>query len=128
MCSIKSALHSEFSMTNLGLLKQFIGLEIEKYEVGIKVIQPKYFLDLLLKFKMDECKETNFPFLLEIKLGDFGASPLVDTSLYIQLVGSLLYLTHSWPVLEYIVGFVERYMQEPHEIHSKVAKRILHYV
>ena len=40
--SIKSSLHSEFSMTDLGLLKQFIGLDIEKYDAGIKVSQPKY--------------------------------------------------------------------------------------
>ena len=37
--SIKSSLHSEFSMTNLGLLKQFHGLEIEKYDACIKVSQ-----------------------------------------------------------------------------------------
>ena len=37
--SIKSSLHSEFSMTDLGLLKQFLGLEIEKYDACIKVIQ-----------------------------------------------------------------------------------------
>ena len=49
--SIKSSLHSEFSMIDLGLLRQFIGLEIEKYEAGIKVIKPKYVADLLLKFK-----------------------------------------------------------------------------
>ena len=30
--SIKSYLHSEFSMTDLGLLRQFLGLEIEKPE------------------------------------------------------------------------------------------------
>ena len=39
-------------MTDLGLLKQFLGLEIEKYEVGIKFIQQKYDVDILLKFKM----------------------------------------------------------------------------
>ena len=36
--SINSSLHSEFSMTDLGLLKQFLGLEIEQSDVGIKVI------------------------------------------------------------------------------------------
>ena len=36
--SIKSSLHSEFSMTDLGLLKQFLFLEIEKYDIGINVI------------------------------------------------------------------------------------------
>ena len=37
--SIKSSLHSDFSMTHLGLLKQFLGLEIEQSDAGIKVIQ-----------------------------------------------------------------------------------------
>ena len=82
-------------MTDLGLLMQFLGLEIDQSEVGIKVSQPKYFVDLLLKFKMAECKASKCPFLSGIKLGEFGASPLVDNSLYKQLVGRLLYLTHS---------------------------------
>ena len=71
---------------------------------------------------------TTCPFLLGVKLGDFGSSPLVDNSLYRKLVGSLLYLTHSRPELAYVVGVVARYMQDPHEIHWKDAKRILHYV
>ena len=82
-------------MTDLGLLRQFLGLEIEKSDAGIKVIQLKYAADMLLKFKMDECKVSKLPFLSGIKLGEFGASPLVDNLLYRQLVGSLLYLTHS---------------------------------
>ena len=81
-------------MADLGLLKQFLGFEIEQYERGIKVIQQKYDLELLFKFNMAECKATKCPFLSRIKLGEFGASPLVDNSLYKQLVGSLLYLTH----------------------------------
>ena len=34
--SIKHSLHNAFSMTNLGLLKQFLGLEIEQSDAGIK--------------------------------------------------------------------------------------------
>ena len=45
--SIKSSLHSEFSMTDLGLLKQFIGLDIEQSNAGIKVSQPNYVEDPL---------------------------------------------------------------------------------
>ena len=40
--SIKSYLHSEFAMTDLGLLRKFLGLEIEQHERGIKKSQPKY--------------------------------------------------------------------------------------
>ena len=76
--SIMSSLHSEFSMTDLQLLRQFLGLEIQQFEARIKVSQPTYAANLLLKFKMVECKESKLPFLSRIKLGDFGASLLVD--------------------------------------------------
>ena len=34
--SIKSSLHNAFSMTDLGLLKQFLGLENEQFDAGTK--------------------------------------------------------------------------------------------
>ena len=81
-------------MTDLGLLKQFLGLDIEKYDARINVIQSKYARYLLLNFNMAECKSSKLPFILGVKLGEFGSSPLVDNSLYRKLVGSL-HLTHS---------------------------------
>ena len=38
---IKTALHNAFEMSDLGLLKQFIGLEIEQNYDGIMVTQSK---------------------------------------------------------------------------------------
>ena len=99
--SIMSSLHNAFSMTGLGLLKQFIELDIEQYDVGIKFSQSKYASYLLFNFKMDECKASKFPFLSRFKLGDFCSSQLVDNLLYRKLVGSLLYLTHSRTDLDY---------------------------
>ena len=55
-------------MTNLGLLKQFLGLEIEKYDADTMVSQSKYDSDLLLNFKKDERKETKCHFLSGVKL------------------------------------------------------------
>ena len=77
---------------------------------------------------MAECKATKFPFLSRVKLGDFGSSPLVDNSLYKQLVGILLYLTHSRTDLDHAEDVVSRYIQDPHEIHWNYVKIILHYV
>ena len=91
---IKSALNRVVWMTELGLLRQFLGLEIHKSEAGIKFSQPKYASYLLLKFKMAECKATKCPFLYGIKLGEFGQSPLVDSLLYRQLVG-IFYILHT---------------------------------
>ena len=50
--SIKSSLHSEFAITDLGLLRQFLGLKIEKSEWGIMLGQQKYTSDLLSNFNM----------------------------------------------------------------------------
>ena len=48
--------------------------------------------------------------------------------MYHQLVGSLLYLTHSRSDLFFAVGCVGHYMQTPHESHWKAAKKILRYI
>lgn len=55
-------------------------------------------------------------------------TPTVDATLYRQLVGSLLYLTHTHPDISFAVVLVARYMQTPHESHWKEAKRILQYI
>ena len=125
---VKTTLHDRFSMIDMGLLHYFLGLEISQSNSGINITQSKYANDLLVRFKMTNCKPTATPFLSGVKLEDGGDTPLVDHARYRQLVGSLLYLIHSHPDLSYVVGAVYRYMQEPHELHWKVSKRILRYV
>eukprot|EP00253_Pinus_taeda_P016540 PITA_16540 len=62
MDSAKSALHDQFSMTNLGLLHYFLGLEVSESTSGIKMAQSKYASDLLVRFQMIECKPVDLPF------------------------------------------------------------------
>ena len=97
-------------MTDLGLLRQFLGLEIEKSERGIKLSQPQYASDLINNFNMAECKASKSPFLSGIKMHEFGNSPLVDITLYRKLVGSMLYLTHTRPDLSYVLSSIEIHM------------------
>ena len=115
-------------MTDQGLLRKFLGLEIEKNERGINLIQPHYASKLIKNINMAECKEAKYAFLSGIKMNEFGNSPLVDITLYRKLVGSLLYLTHTRPNLSYTVSDVERHMHQTHEIHWKDAKIIIQYV
>jgi hypothetical protein len=77
---------------------------------------------------MTNYKSALTPFLSGAKLEDGRETPLVDSTLYKQLVGNLLYLTHSRPNLSYEIGAVSRFMQELHEIHWKDTKCILRYV
>ena len=112
----------------MGPLHFFLGLKINQDASGIKMSQAKYARDLLEIFHMTDYKSPPTPFLSGVKLEDGGDTPVVESTLYIKLVGILLYLTHSRPNLSYLVGAVSRFMQEPHDLHWKVAKRILQYV
>ena len=77
---------------------------------------------------MEDCKLASSPFQSGVNLSLTCTSPQVDATLYHQLVGSLLYLTHSHPNISFVVGLVAWYMQHPHESHWKIAKRIFRYI
>ena len=83
---------------------------------------------MLKRFHMEDFKAFLCPFLSGIRLEEGVSTPLVDNTLYRQLIGSLLYLTHSRPYISYAVSAAAIYMQEPHELQWKASKRILHYV
>eukprot|EP00253_Pinus_taeda_P007091 PITA_07091 len=101
IATVKRALHDRFLITDMGPLHFFLGLEISEDATGIKLSQAKYARDLLEIFRMTDCKPAPTPFLSRVRLEDGGDTPLVDNTLYRQLVGSLLYLTHSRTDLSY---------------------------
>ena len=68
------------------------------------------------------------PFLLGVKLEEASSSPMVNNTLYTQLIGCLLYLTHTRTDIYYAVSVALRYMYKPHDIHWIAAKRILSFV
>ena len=122
IASLKDAMNYAFSMTDLGLLSQFLGLEIAQNKEGIKVHQSKYALDFLNKFNMKDCKPSKTPFLSGVKLEEADSSPMVNNTLYRQLIGCLLYLTHTRSDISYAISVASRYMDQPHEIHWRAAK------
>eukprot|EP00253_Pinus_taeda_P030803 PITA_30803 len=125
---VNSSLKNKFEMIDLGHLHYFLGLQVLQSKEGISLSQSKYACDLLRHFHMEYYKPAPSPFQSGFKLSVTCHSPEVDATLYRQLVGKVLYLTHTHPDLSFVVGLVARFMQKPHESHWKVAKRILRYV
>jgi hypothetical protein len=125
---VKTNLKKKFEMNDLGFLHYFLGLQVLQTNEGIFLSRSKYTCDLLRCFHMDDCKPTPSPFQSRVNLSATCPSLDVDATLYRQLVGSLLYLTHTLPDLSFVVGLVAQYMKTPHESHWKAAKRILRYV
>lgn len=124
----RSAMEKEFEMTNLGQMKYFLGLEIEQLKEGIFVCQQRYGHSVLTRFKMSNCKPAVTPIVPGTKLSKYDPSPTVNSTLYKQLVGSLMYLTSTRPDIMLSVSIISRFMETPTEAHWKAGKRILRYV
>ena len=48
----------EFEMTELGLMKYFLGMEVTQIDHGNFICQHKYAIDILQGFRMNKCKPT----------------------------------------------------------------------
>ena len=110
MNDLKSDLKGAFYMSDLGELSYFLGLQISRLHDGLFISQKKYDVDLLEKFNMLECKSAPTPFQSGSKLTKECISKKVDATLYRQLVGTLVYLTHFRPDICFAVNLVSRFM------------------
>ncbi|XP_020233074.1 uncharacterized protein LOC109813326 [Cajanus cajan] len=125
---IKSNLSVRFQMKELGELKHFLGLEVERRKDGIFLCQQKYAQELLKRYGMLDCKPTSTPTEVNTKLCSVEGRDLKDATMYRQVVGSLIYLTLTRPDIAYVVGVVSRFMQNPKKPQLEAARRILKYV
>ncbi|CAL2236843.1 unnamed protein product [Prunus armeniaca] len=115
-------------MKELGQLKHFLGLEVDRTQEGIFLCQQKYAKDLLQKFGMLECKPISNADGAHVKICAYEGKDLEDATMYRKLVGSLIYLTLTRPDISYAVGVMSRYMQNPKKSHLDIVHRILRYV
>ncbi|WVZ63449.1 hypothetical protein U9M48_013080 [Paspalum notatum var. saurae] len=104
------------------------GIEVKQSTEGISLCQKAYARKILEKAGMAGCNARQTPMVPRLKLTKESGSPLVDATLYRNIVGSLWYLVHTRPDLAFSVGYVSRFMEEPHEDHMAAVKQILRYV
>lgn len=98
---IKNFLDKEFSIKDLGEAKFFLGLEIARSSSGMYVNQRKYALDLLNDFGLLGAKATTTPIFKNQKFDACSATKLEDPEKYRRLIGRLLYLGFTRPILTY---------------------------
>lgn len=76
----KKEVQNVFEMSDLGKMTYFLGLEVNQIEAGIFISQKKYALDVLRKFKLENCKNVATPLVLNEKISremeSFWKTPL----------------------------------------------------
>jgi len=124
----KVSMQSEFEMTDLSLMKYFLGIEVEQYEKGNCICQQKYATDILERFKMNKCKPTYASIATGTKLSKQDEGTSIYYTLYKRLVGSLMYLTSTRPDIMSVVSLILRFIKYPKISYWKVGKKILRYI
>nr|KYP66580.1 Retrovirus-related Pol polyprotein from transposon TNT 1-94 [Cajanus cajan] len=128
MEDFKRSMHREFDMTDLGMMRFFLGIEVLQCSDGIYICQKKYALEILRRFGMEESNPVCNPIVPGYKLCRDEEGIKVNETHFKQMVGSLMYITTTRPDLMFVVSLISRYMSQPTEMHAKVAKRILRYL
>ena len=79
-------------------------------------------------FGLDFASSVRTPMSLNVKLTVDLLGKSVDSSLYRNMISSLLYLTTSRLDISYSVGVCARYQANPKKSHMIALKRIITYV
>ena len=124
----KMSMMIEFDMTNLRKIRYFLGIKVVQTTNDIFISQQKYAQKVLEMFNMDQCNSVHNLVVPGFKLSRDEEGVRVDSTLYKQMVGSLMFLIDIRPNLMFIVSLINKYMEHPTESHLLAAKRILRYV
>lgn len=128
LMKFKASMMNAFEMTDLGMMKFFLGIEISQDPEGIFVCQKAYAQEIMNCFGMEECNPVNNPIVPGQKHDKDENDLRIYESYFKQIVGSLIYLTTTCPDLMYSVSLISRFMANPTEVHLQAAKKILRYL
>jgi hypothetical protein len=111
----KYALASKFEMKDLGMMHYFLGLEVWQRTDEIFPSQGQYTVEILKRFGMLNLKPVATLMVTNLKKLSvyFSHSDEIDSTLYKQLIGSLMYLVNTRPNICYAVSALSKFMSQP---------------
>ena len=125
---LKSHLHSQFQIKDMGPLKYFLGIKVAQSSSGIAISQRQYALDILTETGMLDCCPSDTPMDPNVKLLPSQGEPLEDPGRYRRLVDRLNYLTVTRPDITFAVSLLSQFPKAPTDSHWNAAMRILRYI
>ena len=117
-----------FSMTDLGLLSYYLGMEVRQKPGEITICQRAYAAKIVEQCGMTGCNPVDTPMEQNSKLLPGRPDLARDVTKFRSLVGSLRYLVNTRPDIAFSVGMVSRFMESPTTEHWAALKRIVRYI
>jgi len=113
----------QYKMSNLGPVKQFLGLEINRLPDGTITLGQQAYIDSVLhRYGMENANPVLTPLDHKTRLDFVRNVSEADQELYQSIVGSLMYAAQG--TRPYAVAALSRYLIKPY----KAAKRVLRYL
>jgi len=128
---IKRLLQAKYKMCDLGAVKRFLGIEIEREEDGsISICQRTYIDTILKRFGQQDAKSAKTPLDHQVDLANTNCEDkLANRKEYLSIVGSLMYAAlGTRPDIAFSVTALSRYNVQPLEMHLTAARRVLRYL
>lgn len=132
---VKSALSSEFHMTDLGGVSYLLGWTIERNRANrsIFIHQKSYATKVLDRFSMLDSHPKSTPITQKLSATDCPTDDETKTIMankpYREAVGSFMYLvTGTRPDLAFFIREISQYLDNPGLPHWKAVKHGLHYL
>lgn len=94
----------------------------------IFISQSKYAKNIMKKFVLESTSHKKTPAATHLKLTKYEKGVDVDQSLYMSMIGSLLYLTANRLYITFVVGVCARYQVESKISHITQVKRIMKHI
>ena len=138
IAGLKAMLSSRFSITDLGELEYYLGIQVKRDRTArtISLRQTKYIDEILERFNLVDSypnpipalPKTYFPKASTIPISEEESARLARTP-YRQAVGSLLYvMVCTRPDIAYAVQAVSQHVTNFRHVHWEAVKRIFTYL
>lgn len=117
-----------FSMSDLGLLSYYLGMEVKQEKNQITLCQKAYKAKIVEMCNITRCNPVDTPMEQRVRLTTAKSGTEFEATRYRSIIGSLRYLVNTRPDIAYAVGIASRFMEAPAKEHWAIVKRIVRYI
>lgn len=128
--NIANFLNKNFQLTDLGIIKKYLGIEVRRNEKGIFCIkQTDYIKTILKRFGLEDAKVSYIPLDTGYYKNRENQPLMQNSEKYQQLIGALLYLSiNTRPDISASVAILSQRNKEPTDTDWLELKRVCRYL
>jgi hypothetical protein len=129
---IKAEIMSHFDSKDFGPVTEMLGIKIDydRSKRSVTLSQKQYVESILSRFQIQPKEKASVPADRNKRVyAHDGVASTEEVTLYLEMVGSLLYLAHvTRPDICYAVSYASRFCANPGPDHFSIVRKVLKYL